>query len=249
MLGGFLAIDIEILAISDVHSPRYLPLVISSLKSLLGYKPDLILFGGDMIDKGDVGALKPLRDFIASRFSGAPIVAVFGNEEYVEKIPVLMGMYRDIAWLDDETWIGEIGGVRICVYGTRGSLEKPTNWQRRYMPNITEIFEKRIRIAMENLARLRRECNLVVLLMHYAPTTKTLKGEPESIYPYLCHRGYETVIAETRPHLVIHGHSHASTVHAAEIDGIHIYNVAIPAVKGVTRIRVSIEKSVKISRI
>lgn len=244
-----MATDIEILAISDVHSPRYLPLVISSLKSLLGYKPDLILFGGDMIDKGDVGSLKPLRDFIVSRFPGAPIVAVFGNEEYVEKIPVLRDMYRDIAWLDDETWIGEIGGTRVCVYGTRGSLEKPTNWQRRNMPNITEIFERRIRIAMENLARLKKECNLVVLLMHYAPTTKTIKGEPESIYPYLCHRGYETVIAETRPHLVIHGHSHASKVHSAEIDGVQIYNVAIPAVKDVTRIRVSIEKSVKISRI
>jgi hypothetical protein len=58
MLGAMAAI-IEIMAVSDVHSPRYLPLLISSLKSLLNYKPDIVLFGGDMIDKGDVGSLNP----------------------------------------------------------------------------------------------------------------------------------------------------------------------------------------------
>jgi Icc-related predicted phosphoesterase len=246
MLGTMAAI-IEIMAVSDVHSPRYLPLLISSLKSLLNYKPDIVLFGGDMIDKGDVGSLKPLLDFIYSKFPGIEIISVFGNEEYVEKIKILREVYSSVRWLDDEAWEGEIRGVKICVYGTRGSLEKPTNWQRRNMPNIAEIFEKRVAIARENLARLRQICSVLILLMHYAPTTKTLKGEPISIYPYLCHRGFERVISEVKPDLVIHGHAHASAVHRAEINSIPVYNVAIPAVKDITRIRISVNDRIHLN--
>lgn len=237
------------MAVSDVHSPRYLPLLISSLKSLLNYRPDIILFGGDMIDKGDVGSLKPLVDFISARLPGVPIVSVFGNEEYVEREGALRQMYRGIAWLNDESWEGDVGGVRICVYGTRGSLERPTSWQRRNLQGIEGVFEKRISRAHEALSELRKRCSVLILLMHYAPTAKTLKGEPPSTYPYLCHRGFERVIASTRPDLVIHGHSHASTVHTAEVEGVPVFNVAIPAVKGVTRIRISVGERVTVSRL
>ncbi len=233
-------VAIEIMAVSDVHSPRFLPLLISSVKSMLSYKPDLILAGGDMIDKGDVGAMKPLRDFLSSRFPGTPMISVFGNEEYVERIQVLRSMYRDIVWLDDEAWEGSINGVKLCVYGTRGSLERLTSWQKRNLPQLAEIFEKRVRNTMDALTRLRRSCEVLVLLMHYAPTTKTLKGEPENTYPYLCHRGYEGVITATKPDLVVHGHAHASTIHQSEVGGVPVFNVAIPAVKSVTRIRVEI---------
>lgn len=233
--------SIEIMAVSDVHSPRYLPLLISSIKSLLGYRPDLILFAGDMIDKGDVGSMKPLRDFIASRFPGAPVVSVFGNEEYLEKIGLLKRSYTDIAWLDDQGWAVAINGARVCIYGTRGSLEKLTSWQRRNMPYLAEVFEKRLSTARQALAELRRSCELLILLMHYSPTTRTLRGEPVATYPYLCHRGFEAVIGETRPDLVIHGHAHASTAHFAEINGVPVFNVALPAVGGVTKIRAEIE--------
>jgi Icc-related predicted phosphoesterase len=240
---------IEIMAVSDVHSPRFLPLLISSVKSMLNYKPNIILMGGDMIDKGDVGSMKPLRDFLASRFPGVPMVSVFGNEEYMEKIQVLRSMYNDIVWLDDEAWMNSINGVKLCVYGTRGSLERLTSWQKRNLPQLAEIFEKRVKNTMEALLKLRTDCEILILLMHYAPTTKTLKGEPENTYPYLCHRGYENVILSAKPDLVIHGHAHASVVHQSEVGGIPIFNVAIPAVKSVTRIRVEITGNrVKISR-
>lgn len=238
------------MAVSDVHSPRFLPLLISAVKSMLSYKPDLILMGGDMIDKGDVGAMKPLKDFLSSRFPGVSLISVFGNEEYIEKIQILRSMYRDIVWLDDEAWEGTINDVKLCIYGTRGSLEKLTSWQKRNLPQLAEIFEKRVRDTMGALARLRRSCEILVLLMHYAPTTKTLKGEPESAYPYLCHRGYEKVIAMARPDLVIHGHAHSSTTHQSEVGGIPVFNVAIPAVKSVTRIKVEISGGrVKVSRL
>jgi len=235
--------------VSDVHSPRYLPLLVSSLKSLLNYRPDLILFGGDMIDKGDVGSLKPLVDFILTRFPGTPIVSVFGNEEYVEREGALRQMYRGIAWLDDEAWEGHVMGIRVCIYGTRGSLERPTNWQRRNIQGIEEIFEKRISRAQGALAELRKRCSVVILLMHYAPTAKTLKGEPLSTYPYLCHRGFERVIVNAKPDLVIHGHSHASTVHTAEIGSVPVFNVAIPAVKGATRIRITVGEKVSATKL
>ena len=243
-------VSIEIMAVSDVHSPRFLPLLISSVKSMLNYKPDLVLMGGDMIDKGDVGSMKPLRDFLYSRFPGAPLISVFGNEEYVEKIQVLRSIYKDIVWLDDEVWEGSVNGVGLCIYGTRGSLERLTSWQRRNLPQLAEIFEKRVRNTLETLTRLRGGCDVLILLMHYAPTTKTLKGEPESAYPYLCHRGYESVILSAKPDLVIHGHAHASVIHQSEVGGVPVFNVAIPAVKSATRIRVDVSGGrVRVSRV
>lgn len=239
--GALARASIEIMAVSDAHSPRYLPLLISSIKSLLGYRPDLILFAGDMIDKGDVGSMKPLRDFIASRFPGTPVVSVFGNEEYLEKIELLRKSYADIAWLDDQSWASTINGARVCVYGTRGSLERLTSWQRRNMPHLAEVFEKRLTTARQHLSELRRSCEILILLMHYSPTTRTLKGEPVATYPYLCHRGFEAVISETRPDLVVHGHAHASTAHFAEISGVPVFNVALPAVGGVTKVRAEVE--------
>lgn len=224
---------IRFIAFSDVHVPRYLPLVVSSVNSLVGFRPDIVFLAGDIVDRGDVGSFESVRIFLRSKFGDVVIVSVFGNEEYLDRQDVFRNRYRDVVWLDDSSLEISVNSVRLCVYGSRGSLERLTQWQSRNAPYLRELYEKRISMARENLSRLRGVCDVLVFLLHYAPTFLTTRGEPEAVQKFLGHRGYEKVILETGPDLVIHGHSHGSREPLARLGRSYILNVAVPAVGSV----------------
>ncbi|MEM4484845.1 MAG: metallophosphoesterase [Sulfolobales archaeon] len=236
---------LRFLAFGDVHVPRYFPVFVSSVNSLVGFRPDIILLAGDIVDRGDVRGFDLVRRFLRSKYGSTPIVSVFGNEEYTEMHDEFRKRYSDIIWLDDSSWYHDINGVRLCVFGSRGSLEKLTPWQSRSAPHLRDVYEWRIENAKSILSSLRASCYYLILLLHYAPTYLTLRGEPESIYKFLGHRGFERVIMETRPDLVLHAHSHGSRVLRARIGASNIFNVSIPAVGSVTAgiIRKNLEES------
>ncbi|MGC9148347.1 MAG: metallophosphoesterase family protein [Sulfolobales archaeon] len=225
---------LKFLAFGDSHVPRYFSLVVSSVNSLVGFRPDIVLLAGDIVDRGDVSGFEFVRSFLRSKYgSEVPILSVFGNEEYMDRQSIFRERYRDIIWLDDSCWVGNLSCCKLCVYGSRGSLEKLTPWQSRNASFLKDLYEKRIYLARENLLKLRRECDIVILLMHYSPTYLTLEGEPENIYKFLGHRGYEKIIYETKPDLVIHAHSHNSKKWFAKINSSYVINVSVPAVKSV----------------
>lgn len=230
----------RILAVSDVHSPRYLMEFIAALNRRRGEcsSVDLVVFAGDMVYKGRVEALKPVLEAIRSACGEKPIAAVFGNEEFIGLEERFRRMYPEVAWLDDEKRVFELGGVRLAVVGTRGSLERPTRWQRAKMPWIARVYRERLSRIEALLREARREADTVILVSHYALTWRTLEGEPRSIWPEMGHRGFEEVIRRTRPDAAIHGHAHKSRVLETRIDGVPVYNVAFPARRDVTIIEV-----------
>lgn len=224
---------LRFVALGDVHVPRYFPLVVSSVNSLIGFKPDIILLAGDIVDRGDVSGFDFVRSFLRAKYPDTPIVSVFGNEEYSEREVEFVEKYRDVVWLDDSSWVFEAGTLRVCVCGSRGSLERLTPWQSKNAPYLRDVYEKRIVVLRECLLNLRSSCDLLILLMHYSPTYLTLRGEPESVYKYLAHRGFERVILETRPDLVVHAHSHNSKNTFVRLGASLIINVSVPALGSV----------------
>ena len=54
-----------------------------------------------------------------------------------------------------------------------------------------------------------RTATLRIVLLHYAPTTTTLEGEPRVIWAFLGTDRLARPIAEHCPDLVLHGHAHA----------------------------------------
>lgn len=240
-------IRIKMIAVSDVHAPRYFPLMSSSINSLLGFKPDLVLLGGDIVEKGNVGSFDIVRRFLRNKYGDVDIVSIFGNEEYFDRIGDFKTRYKDVIWLDDSYVELVKNGLKICIYGSRGSLEKLTSWQSRNMPQLKEIYRRRLVNIKNELKSLKNRCDITILLMHYSPTYQTLKGEPLNIYPYLGHRGFEKVIAEAKPDLVLHGHAHGSLKHEAYISGVPVFNIALPAVKSVTRITMTYSGKERIS--
>ena len=110
------------------------------------------------------------------------------------------------------------------MVGSTGSLERPTSWQKRNIPHISDIYRARIETVA---SLLRRDAEVKLLLTHYATTYLTLEGEARSGFPWMGTRRFESVISETRPSVVVHAHAHKGTPRA-NLDGIDILNVSLP---------------------
>jgi Icc-related predicted phosphoesterase len=69
-------------------------------------------------------------------------------------------------------------------------------------------------------------CDLRIVLLHYAPTTTTLEGEPKTIWAFLGSDRMAPPIARHAPDLVLHGHGHSGQ-HEGFIGAVPVYNVAV----------------------
>lgn len=230
--------SIKVVAVGDVHGFRYINLLIASLKLVGSSKPDIIVFAGDMIDGGNVKELKTIVDSIRFKYGETPIVSVFGNEEYHEVEGELIREYPDIIWLNDSPAVLIIEGIRVGIVGSRGVLEKLTFWQRKNKPELERVYRERPSIIENLLKNIKRDVDLSIYVSHYAPTFITVKGEPEKVLPYMGSRDLEYVLRKTKPDIAIHAHAHNARTLEADVDGVRIYNVSLPARKGITVIEV-----------
>ena len=136
----------------------------------------------------------------------------------------------NIHFLDDQSTILKIGSVGVGVVGTTGSLETPTPWQARNIPGIDRIYKQRLDFVERHLQHMKT--SLRILLMHYAPTYKTLEGENPRFYSTMGWNVYENVIAQQKPDLVVHSHSHRGKK-MAWVDTVPVFNVSLPLNQGV----------------
>ncbi len=227
---------VKICAVGDVHGSRYFSVFTASLKAIVGFKPDVFIFAGDMVDEGRVDDLDPILKVVREKFPGIPIVAVFGNEEYHELENKFLKRYPEVIWLNDTPAILTLNNVRVGFVGTRGALEKLTFWQRRHKPELEIVYKERPKIIKKLVTEVRKYSDIVILISHYAPTFLTVKGEPEKVYPYMGSRDMERVIREVKPEIVIHAHAHNARRVEALLDSVRVYNVSLPARKGITLI-------------
>jgi len=217
---------LKIAALGDVHSPKYLPLLIRCLKEIDWETVNVTILAGDIINKGKVEFCGPVVNNIRRFFRGL-ILGVMGNEEY-DSVKDKLRKTCSVVWLDDSSY--ELNGV--VFIGSRGALDRPTTWQLRNVPNIGEIYASR-------LSRLQKLLSLNsnkkrVLIVHYAPYCETLEGERRSIWPSLSSTKLTEIIREEKPDIVIHAHAHNSIKSFTKIGVSRIYNVSLPATNRIT---------------
>lgn len=210
-----------IAAVSDVHSPRYYEEYVAAIEKL-NVKPDLFLIAGDMVFRGRIEEYQKIYNVLFGKVN-CPIVACFGNQEFAQIRDRLKESYREIRFLEDQSIVLNIKGKSIGIFGSIGSLDKPTKWQKANIPNIERIYTQRIELAEKHLKRMFTDFK--ILLLHYAPTYKTLEGENPNFYPFLGSQLFENVIIRTKPDLVIHGHSHKG-IKKAWVDTTPVFNVS-----------------------
>ncbi|MET1128936.1 MAG: metallophosphoesterase [Thermoproteota archaeon] len=228
----------KLLAVSDVHSPRYLMQYMSALSSHRNdcKEAHFIVWAGDMIDRGRVRAFDPLVKYTKRMCPESEIVAVFGNDEYMDREDEIERSYGEVRWLNDTYHVYSVDNTTIAFYGTRGVLDRPTRWQRRHIPLIQRIYEVKLEKLRENLLKLRDIADVIVVVMHYAPSYKVMEGEPQTAWPEMGSSRVERVLLETKPDIVIHGHLHNAKRLDNNISGIRVYNVAFPARNDLTLI-------------
>jgi Icc-related predicted phosphoesterase len=197
-------------------------------------KPDLFLWAGDMCDFKMPHQYRDIVRIVDRAGWDCPIVAAWGNREFeqdYEKIKQMTG--KRVVFLDDELFLTEIGGRRIGIVGTKGSLDKPTWWQTRTFHDIREIYKRRFEKVTGLMANMNAlKVDVKILLSHYALTYQTLKGERSDVYGGLGYKAFEKAIAEAKPTFALHGHAHFGTA-LAFADSVPIFNVAFPVNKGI----------------
>lgn len=218
---------LRIAATSDVHWPQYQGLFIRSLHQLPS-KFDLLLFAGDLVNRGNSHALIPLIEKLKTQKITCPIVSCFGNDEYDSIKDTLRATANDVlTFLEDELKSFTIKGKEITVIGSRGVLDQPTYWQLRNIEGIRETYTKRVETLDRLLTKAKSISPYTVLLTHYAPSFVTLKGERQRAFSQMGSSRVEQLLAKHTPRLAIHGHAHQG-LRKAKLGNVRIFNVALP---------------------
>ncbi len=208
----------------DVHSPRYYEDFVHAIEGLK-VKPDLFLMVGDMISRGKIEEYEKIYNALFGKIT-CPIIATFGNSEFIPDIrEELKRKYNEIRFLDDQSIVLKIGSLSVGVFGTTGSLDVPTQWQRANLPNIEKIYHERVLLADKHFQRMLTHYK--IFLSHYSPTYKSLEGENPRFWGSMGCQVFENVLIQRKPNLVLHGHSHRGTK-MVWVDRIPVFNVALP---------------------
>jgi Icc-related predicted phosphoesterase len=223
---------IKVAAAGDIHAGGPEQERLAEGIAAAGRDADLILLAGDLTLHGEPEEARALAE--AVRGVETPIVAVLGNHDWHanrrdEVVAILSE--AGIRMLDRDWAVLEVAGTKVGVVGVKGFVggfpdsELPDFGEpslRRVYAETTQEVEALGR-GLEAIA----SCPVRIALLHYAPTTTTLEGEPQVIWAFLGSDRLAAPIAEHRPDLVLHGHGHLGTFEGF-IGAVPVYNVAQP---------------------
>jgi len=197
-------------------------------------EPDLFLLAGDIYEFRSPEIYGLILDFIKLKKWKCPIIAVYGNREFDEDIDEIKKICKNkITFLDDESLELKIKNKTVGIVGTRGSLDMPTWWQSKHVPDVKKAYLKRTKKCEELLEKLK--VDIKILLSHYTPTYKTLVGENPKIYGVLGSKKFEDILIKTKTTFAVHGHAHYGKA-LAFVDSIPVFNVCFSINKKIVEI-------------
>ena len=222
---------VTIAAAGDVHASEATRAQLTESFAALEERVDLVLLAGDLTTLGEPGQARVLADACAGL--RVPVCAVLGNHDLHcgrgDEVSTLL-LDAGLHMLDRSSTTLELGGGEVGIVGTKGFVGGFTGSQlpdfgepllrRLYAETTAEV--EAIRRGLQEIAH----CAIRIVLLHYAPTSDTLHGEPEGIWTYLGADRLATPIAEYRPDVVLHGHAHGGSFEGA-IGTTPVYNVAV----------------------
>jgi Icc-related predicted phosphoesterase len=226
---------VRIAAAGDVHcQPSHRAEVLRAFAGL-DEKADVLLLAGDLTTHGQPEQAEVLAE--ACRPLDMPIVAVLGNHDWHcnsvdECLPIWAN--AGIHVLDRDHVILDVGGIDVGIAGVKGFVggfpgsRLPDFGEPSLRDIYTEAGEEVE--ALDRGLRAIAHCPVRVALLHYAPTSETLVGEPEPIWAFLGTDRLAPPIAEHEPDLALHGHAHHGTFEG-RIGTVPVYNVSVPVMR------------------
>jgi Icc-related predicted phosphoesterase len=222
---------IRIAAAGDVHASPSARSRIEESFAAIQHEADLVLLAGDLTTHGALDQAQVLAD--AVRGLAVPVCAVLGNHDlHSDRGDEVAAIVADagVHVLDRSATVLSLGGDEVGVVGAKGFVG---GFAESQLPDFGEPLLRRVYAeTTEEVEAVRRglqdvaHCPIRIVLLHYAPTSDTLEGEPVGIWTYLGCDRLGVPIAEHRPDVVLHGHAHAGSFEGA-IGEVPVYNVAV----------------------
>jgi Icc-related predicted phosphoesterase len=193
---------------------------------------DLILLAGDLTTHG----LPEQAELLATAVEGVdtPILTVLGNHDWhANRRDEVVAVLEDagIEVLDRAHAVKRVGDAEVGIVGAKGFVG---GFPGSHLPDFGEPSLRRVYAeateeveSVDHGLRAVAACPFRIVLLHYAPTTDTLIGEPEPIWAFLGTDRLAPPIVEHAPDLVLHGHAHAGTFQG-QLGEVPVFNVSVP---------------------
>lgn len=193
---------------------------------------DVLVLAGDLTDTGDEDEAALLVDELKG--CNIPIVGVLGNHDYEkgrQKIIKETLAQSNMQILDGEsTIINGIGFAGVKGFGGGFDAAMLSKFGEEMMKHfVQEAVDEALKLERA-LARLGQHGGEVckIAIMHYAPISATVEGEPLEIYPFLGSSRLLEPIQRHKVEAIFHGHAHKGKLGAQTPDGIPVWNVSLP---------------------
>jgi Icc-related predicted phosphoesterase len=226
---------IRVAAVADIHAGPESAGVLAPLFTALKDEADLLLLPGDLTRDGDPAdaaiLVNELKDV------GLPVVAVLGNHDYEsDRVPAIVALLKDagIHLLDRSGVVLDVAGQRVAIAGTKGfgggfGAALADDFGEPEMKAWIRHAEQEAEALEDTLNSLVGDVRIV--LLHYAPISRTLNGERLELYPFLGNSMLCAAIDRSGADLVVHGHAHHGSPAGATPGGIPVRNVAQPVIR------------------
>ena len=197
---------------------------------------DVILLAGDLTTHGLPEEASVLAD--GCRGLSVPVVAVLGNHDHhagrADEIASSLEGAGAIV-LERDHRVLELAGLEVGIVGVKGFVGGFTGAEIPDFgePLLREVYAETGREveALEAGLEAIAGCDRRLVLLHYAPVSETIVGEPEGIWAFLGSGRMAVPVGAHRPDVVFHGHAHHGRPSGA-IGAVPVYNVARPVIDG-----------------
>src|SRR5918911_4879763 len=230
-----MARPIRVAAAGDIHCSPESQRRLGSAFERLDDVVDLFLLAGDLTTLGEPEQAEALADIC--RRLRTKVVAVVGNHDWhANRVDEVVSLLDDahVTVLDPGWTTCGLDGTSVGVAGTKGFVGGFPDSQ---LPDFGEPILRQVyrdtTAEVEAIDAGLQEieaCDHRIVLLHYAPTTTTLEGEPRVIWAFLGTDRMASPIGERRPDVVLHGHAHRGTFEG-RIGEVPVYNVAVELMK------------------
>lgn len=217
---------LRIAALGDMHFDGAQHGALRELFAEIDRAADVLALCGDLTTHGRPEQMKAFVDELAG--VEIPILTVLGNHDYES------GAEEEVTRILCDAGVTVLDGTHTVIEGIgfAGTKGFAGGFGRGALgPFGEQLIKDFVNAAVEEALKIEKALHQLdtpskVVLLHYAPIEDTIRGEPETIFPFLGSSRLLQPLDTLGATVVFHGHAHHGTAEGRTPGGIPVFNVA-----------------------